>query len=309
LKAVLIVRDCHRPADAELIQKLLSSDQPVSVREAAYNALEKLDNPASLPTCIAGLHDPVETVAAEAVGAVGRLAELRTGVTPDVLESASKALLARASLPMTNAKLRENLLDAMATIGNKAFVPVMINHVGANEANPVVRQAALRGLGKIGEISHADLIIEQMRDTDASVRSAAVAAIKVIVQAQIAAGKKDVAANLLEKSVDAIAGDQTGLQAGLAAQLIDIHFANSAPTKAILLAAGLQPKAQEAVADRFHNHATNLSKTDPAKALAFLNELSTNIPDLFGATWKEKFTALRNSLQAPPTQPATAPAK
>lgn len=309
LKAVLIVRDCHQMSDAQLIRSLLlGKDRPVTVREAAYNALGKLAEPASLPTCVDGLTDPVETVAADAAGALGRIAELKTGITPKALDTAAKALLTRAGQPMTNAKLRENVLDAMATIGDKAFVPIMARHVGSNETDTVVRQAAIRGLGRIADASQAPLIIQQLADADAGVRTSAVGAIELIFQGQLAAGKKDDAANTLDKAIDAIPNDHADLQAGLATKLFDVYLNNPAPDKALSRAARLQPKTREAVADQFHKHAVNLSKTDRAKALAFLDELKKQIPDQFGATWKPQFTALRNILQPPTTQPATTPA-
>jgi len=308
LKAVLIVRDCHQMADAQLIRNLLGKDQPVAVREAAYNALGKLAEPASLQTCAAGLKDPVEAVAAEAVGALGRIAELKTGINPEAMDAAAKALLARAGQPMTNAKLRENVLDAMATIGDKAFVPIMARHVGSDETDTVVRQAAIRGLGRIADASQVPLIIQQLADADAGVRTSAVGAIELIVQGQIAAGKKDDAANTLDKAIDAIPNDHADLQVGLATKLFDVYLGNPTPDKALPRAARLQPKTREAVADQFHKYAVNLSKTDRTKTLAFLDELKKQIPDQFGATWEPKFTALRNTLQPPTTQPATTPA-
>jgi HEAT repeat protein len=309
LEAILIIRDCHEVADAQLIRGLLEKkDQPIAIREAAYNTLGKLADPSSLQACIAGLNDAVETVAAEAAGALGRLMELKTGITSESIETATKALLTRAGKPMTNARLRENMLDAMATIGDKAFVPIMVDHVGTAEPDPAVRQAAIRGLGKIADASHAKLIRDQLADADAGVRTSAVGAVELIFKGQVAAGKKKDAAATLESAIRVIPVDQVDLQTRLATELIALYFSNPSPKGALTCAVNLQPKTREAVADQFHKYATQLGTTDPTQAIAFLDELKQRIPDQFGATWEPKFTTLRSTLQSPATRPATTPA-
>jgi HEAT repeat protein len=177
-KVVLVLRTRGLREDAARIQTMLQHDQPPVVRDAIYNALGVLGDPASIPSAIEGLKDQVESVAAEAATTLGKLCELQPAPAKALLAAAVDALLQRCASPIENAGLREHVIEAMSHIAHPSFLPVLSRYAVADEPVPAVRQAALRGLGRINDPESINLVLERMTgDSDAGVREAAVEAL------------------------------------------------------------------------------------------------------------------------------------
>lgn len=175
---VAVLRDLRQPEDAALVRALLAGERLPEVREEIYRALGYLGDAQSIPACIQGLNDAVDTVAAQAASALGRLAIKRPDTQPANTDAAVAALLARARLPMENPMLREQLVEAMAQIADPRFLPVLVERARGDETLPAARQAALLGLGSIGDATHADLVIDRLvSDTDPGVREIAAQAL------------------------------------------------------------------------------------------------------------------------------------
>lgn len=177
-KAVLVLRTWGLREDAPRLEARLKKEQPPAVREAIYNALGLLGDPASIRAAARGLTDPSASVAAEAATALGRLCDTQPPPEKALLARAVDSLLAASVSPIENAKLRERVIDAMASIADLRFLPLLARHGGSDEAVPAVRQAAIRGLGRTGNTEQIGLVIERLdSDSDAGVREAAAEAL------------------------------------------------------------------------------------------------------------------------------------
>ncbi len=310
VKVVEVLREALQPGDAALLRGMLDRPQPKSVKIVVFSALGKLGDTASLPACVQGLSDPDPTVAAEAASAIGKLA-LKAQPESSEIDAAAKALLQRAAPPSDNAKLRGSIVEAMSVIARpqrRDFLPVFSRHASAaDEGDPGVRQAAVRGLGNLGDTTQLSLITKAMGDADPGVRDAASAAILKLGDSLRSAGQHKEEIGVLESGLAALTLEKDDLRAILAVPLVRAYFANPGPEKAIELAATLRPAVREKVADQFLNYAKSL-QGDPPKAQAFLTLLQQQIPDLFGATWAPKFKELLATFPAPSTQPETATA-
>lgn len=170
-RAVIILRDMRQSEDSPRVQAMLATERLPDIRREIYGALGYLADPGSIPACVAGLREPDEQVAAEAAAALGRLAARTPGAPPPETDLAVTALVERASEPMDSDIVREQIIEAMARIADPQFLPIFRAHAGANERVPAIRQAALRGIGLVGDLRDAEVVIERMeRDPDAGVR-------------------------------------------------------------------------------------------------------------------------------------------
>jgi HEAT repeat protein len=175
---VIILRDLRQPEDAARVQAMLAGERAVRVREEIYRALGYLGDPASIPACVAGLNEPAESIAAQAAGALGRLAARGPGEAPPGTTAAVAALVQRAAGPIEDPVLREQVIEAMAEIADPKFLPALRARAGATEKNPATRQAALRGIGQIGDAADANLVVDRLvSDSDPGVRETAAAAL------------------------------------------------------------------------------------------------------------------------------------
>jgi HEAT repeat protein len=170
-RLVIILRDLRQPEDAARVEALLANERAPEVREEIYRALGYLGDPLAIPTCVTGLSEPSEPVAAQAAGALGRLAACGSSDPPPGTTMAVAALVQRANQPMENAVLREQVIEAMAQIADPAFLPALRIHAGANEKVPAIRQAALRGISQIGGPEDVDIVIDRLiNDPDPGVQ-------------------------------------------------------------------------------------------------------------------------------------------
>ncbi len=175
---VAFLRDQGLLEDAPRIRELLRREPSEAVREEIYKALGKLIDPDSIPDCMAGLDDPSEAVAGAAADALGRLCEKGTGKPPEKLADVVAALVRRIEAPVTTLRLRADLVEAMADIAAADFGPVLTRYAGTDEPESSVRQAAIRGLGRIGSAEHLEVVLDRLaNDASAGVREVAAEAI------------------------------------------------------------------------------------------------------------------------------------
>ncbi|NLX23681.1 MAG: HEAT repeat domain-containing protein [Phycisphaerae bacterium] len=175
---VAFLRDQGLLDDAPRIREMLSREPAESVREEIYKALGKLIDADSIPLCMAGLGDPSEQVAAAAADALGHLCEKGTGKPPEKLADVVRSLLQRVEQPVTTLRLRTDLVEAMADIAAPAFGSVLVRYAGPDEPESSVRQAAIRGLGRIGNADHLPVALDRLaQDNNAGVREVSAEAI------------------------------------------------------------------------------------------------------------------------------------
>lgn len=176
-KAVFVIRTLGQREDAPRLEAMLQQPQPAGVREAIYNALGVLGDPSSVSVVLAGLADESPTAAAEAATAIGRLLSQQPAPPESITGPAIAALIRLSEQKLADA-VRERLIDAMATMGDARFMPILISHARSEESTPAVRQAAVRGLGRVGDPSVTSLLLERLAaDNDAGVREAAAEAL------------------------------------------------------------------------------------------------------------------------------------
>jgi HEAT repeat protein len=173
-KAILVVRARGLREDAARVEAVVQSEQPVAIREAAYNTLGVLGEPSSIPVVLHGLEDPSQIVSAEAATALARLCEAQPALNRELLKGCVEGLLAKAGDGLAHPRLREQIVDAMGRIADPRFVQVLTRYGSGEESIPAVRQAAIRGLGRIGDRASMAQVIDRLdNEPDAGVREAA----------------------------------------------------------------------------------------------------------------------------------------
>lgn len=176
-RLIIVLRDIRQPEDALRVRAMLDVEKSPAVREEIYKALGYLGDTASVAACLTGLNDPVDTVAAQAAAALGRLAEksaARSQSQTLQVEAAVAALLRRTETGITNPALREQVIEAMARIADPRFLPVLTTYASSEEKVPAIRQAAIRGLGLLGGADQVALVADRLvNDTDPGVREVA----------------------------------------------------------------------------------------------------------------------------------------
>jgi HEAT repeat protein len=177
-KLVVVLRDLQEKDDASRIVAMLDHERSPVVLEEIYKALGRMGAVEAVSACIAGLQSSNDKVASGAADALGRLCRKVNGNAPSRNDDVVAALLTKASTPIEDAVLRGQVIGAMAAIAAPKFLPVLLSHAGPDEKVPQIRQAALTGLGEIGEPANLDLIIARLsEDSDAGVREAAAEAL------------------------------------------------------------------------------------------------------------------------------------
>ncbi|HSW46804.1 MAG TPA: HEAT repeat domain-containing protein, partial [Phycisphaerae bacterium] len=178
LKVIAMLRDLGIPEDAARLRSLLDNERSAAVRAETYKALGKLTDPASIQVCIAGLGESNDEVAAAAVDALGHLCEKGSGRPADAIAAAVNAILARLARPVDSVLQRRDLVEAMADIADPRFTPLLVKYAGPDELEPTIRQAALRGLERIGDPVGLNVLLDRLvNDPDAGVREVAAAAL------------------------------------------------------------------------------------------------------------------------------------
>lgn len=177
-KLVVVLRDLQEKDDATRIAGMLEHERSPVVLEEVYKALGRMGAVESIPACITGLQSASNRVAAGAADALGRLCR-KTGVNAPLQTSAAvEALLKKSAIAIDDATLRAQIVSAMAAIADPKFQPVLVSYADAAEPVPQIRQAALTGLGEIGDPASVDLVVARLaEDKDPGVREAAAEAL------------------------------------------------------------------------------------------------------------------------------------
>jgi len=177
-KVVVVLRDLQEKEDATRIAGMLEHERSPVVLEEIYKALGRMGAVEAVPACISGLLSPDNTVAAGAADALGRLCRKVNGEAPPQAAAAVAALLQKSSVHIEDANLRGQIVTALAAIADLQSLPVLLTHAGPGESVPQIRQAALTGIGDIGDPTHIDLVISRLNeDPDPGVREAAAEAL------------------------------------------------------------------------------------------------------------------------------------
>jgi HEAT repeat protein len=177
-KLVVVLRDLQEKDDATRIMGMLEHERSPVVLEEVYKALGRMGASDAIGACIVGVQNPNSKVAAGAADALGRLCRQVSGNPAPQTAEAAKALLERASPPIEDPVLRGQIISAMASIADPQCLAVLAAHAGSDEPVPQIRQAALTGIGVIGEASQLDLVIARLsEDSDPGVREAAAEAL------------------------------------------------------------------------------------------------------------------------------------
>jgi len=184
LQVVIVLRDLQAKEDAPHLLTLLGNERAEAVREEIYKALGRMGDMSSVPGCVHGLRHGGPREAAAAADALGRLLTKGNGERRQDHREAIDALIkvARSARVAANARLREQVIDAMAEIANEKFLPVFEELADKNEKVPTIRQAALRGIGRVdGGAAPIELVLDRLvNDSNAGVREAAAEALGVL---------------------------------------------------------------------------------------------------------------------------------
>lgn len=195
-KVVMVLRDLGLLEDVPLVRAMLRQEEAPAVREEIFKALGKLADPDSIDDCIAGLHDSSEYVAAAAADALGRLCEKGKGKASLKLSAVVEAIGDRIRQPITVSQLRVDLFEAMSDIADPKFGSVLVDSIQPANPEPAIRQAAVRGLGRIGDRAYLKLIVDTLgNDSNAGVREVAAEALGALgeqpAQLEILRGRMD----------------------------------------------------------------------------------------------------------------------
>lgn len=177
-KLVVVLRDLQEKEDAARIAGMLKFERSPVVLEEIYKAIGRMGDPSAIGACIRGLDHPADSVAAGAADALGRLCRRVNGQSPEGTDQAVQALIDRVAAGIENDNLRDQVIGAMAEIADPRFLPVLQAHAGTSEKLPQIRQAALTGIGQIGDPNQVELVVTCLaEDPDAGVREAAALAL------------------------------------------------------------------------------------------------------------------------------------
>jgi HEAT repeat protein len=230
-----------------------------------------------------------------------------------VLDSAVQKLLERVNSDVADDELRKGIVEAMAGIADPRFSAYLRQHASADEPQGAIRQAALRGLGRIGDPENAPLVIERLKaEKDPAIRETAVAALGELgnqpghleaVRARLDPAVEKSAA-VQQRAWEAYREIFTRLAPREQQQVIEAW-----PEEAIRLAADarIAPEAREQIIGRILDKAEAEGTDTPQAGLDLVDRLTQAIPpERLGSTWAARVAEIRQKLQAVP--PSTTPA-
>jgi HEAT repeat protein len=168
--------------DAEALGALLSglkTEDVQPVRQAIMTALGHLRSPDALDEVVIEISSSYDSVAGAAALALGRIASAKP-LDEKVLALASSALVKRYRRKgqedqAAAVAMREAVLTAMGVVGHKSFHPVLRSALKDTEAT--VRLAAVSSLAQSGLPADADAIAALVGDSDRGVRVASISAL------------------------------------------------------------------------------------------------------------------------------------
>lgn len=174
--AVRTIAALREPADADRLLELLGAERTRDVRQALANALGYVGGVSAVGRLLELVRQRDGSCLAEAVGALGRLAE-RDVITPDSQDGVVKLLLEVFDHSTTGqAVLRERLMWAMTQVGDARFERAFVAALEPAET-AIVRRAAARGLAGLAGAKAPEQLVALMADPDAVVRKIAVEAV------------------------------------------------------------------------------------------------------------------------------------
>jgi HEAT repeat protein len=168
--------------DAEALGALLAglkTEEKQDVRQAIFIALGHIKSPEALPAVVAGIASSYDSVAAAAALALSRIASAKP-LTGDVLAQASLALVKRYKRKgqedqVAAVAMREAVLTAMGAVRHKSFMAVL--RLALKDTEATVRLAAVNSLAQAGQAADADAIAALVGDSDRGVRVASIVAL------------------------------------------------------------------------------------------------------------------------------------
>jgi HEAT repeat protein len=177
--AVQTVAALREPRDAERFMSTLERAHNRDVRLALLNGLGYVGGAAATGVLLRVLDDPDEQCTAEAVAALGRLAE-RGALDGELRDNVVTALLqAFEKTQPTQVAPRERVLWAMGNVADLRFGPTFVAALDRRESVPV-RLAAARGIASLKNPQLADALADAASDPDAGIRKAAVETLAVL---------------------------------------------------------------------------------------------------------------------------------
>ena len=177
--AVMLV--AHQ-GDAEALGALLAglkTEETQGVRQAILTALGHLKSPEALSAVVAEIGSNYDSVAAAAALALSRIASAKP-LNGDVLTKAASVLVKRYKRKgqedqSAAVAMREAVLTAMGVIRHKSFPGVL--RLALKDTEATVRLAAVNSLAQAGQSGDADAISALVGDSDRGVRVASIAAL------------------------------------------------------------------------------------------------------------------------------------
>lgn len=165
--AVRAVASLRSAADGERFLQLLASERDAEVQLAILYGLGYIGEADAVVPLLGVLEQGAPAVSAEAVVALGRLAE-RGVLDAGSRETVAAALLAHyLTTTRDDATGRERLLRSMARVADMRFAAALVDAADAREP-VVVRTAALRGMVALLDAARGDATVTQQPTSDAS---------------------------------------------------------------------------------------------------------------------------------------------
>jgi HEAT repeat protein len=150
------------------LKNAVAKDPSALVRGAAVAALERL-NSSGDGAVTAALSDSDESVRLAALHATTRINSFTDAASVVALIGDESALVRRRAAETLGVMKSEDAIAALMMLGAES-----------QESDPAVRAAAIWALGQIGDGAARETILEAQRDSDASVRSAAKVAARML---------------------------------------------------------------------------------------------------------------------------------
>jgi HEAT repeat protein len=170
--AVQTVASLRDPRDAERFMAMLETTRSREVRLALLNGLGYVGTGAVAELLLRVLDEPDEPCAAEAVAALGRLAE-RGVLDAELRDKVAVALLRAFDKTQPSQAARERVLWAMGNLADVRFGATFVAALERRE-NVAVRLAAVRGIASLKNPQLGDALAEAVSDPDPAVRKAAI---------------------------------------------------------------------------------------------------------------------------------------
>lgn len=164
-------RPTQPPADTAIVRALMErlNDTDVGVRQAAAQALGRLEEPMAIPALVDALEDEDPGVRRSALHA---LSDFDSGVPPEPI---------RGLLSASDPDVRVMALRVLGDLEDRTSVDAISRLV--SDSVPDVRRQVVRALEEIGDVAAVPALRTAMRDTDPNVRISALRALDDMDQA------------------------------------------------------------------------------------------------------------------------------